>query len=244
MTRSRCSTFATTKKNNAPPWHSPRFPARTTLRTTRGGAIRCIAKESAPRADRSQAPREAREEPRTSSQDHGGEPPLARLPRIPVPRRPGLFAPAHGDRRRPDARTDRASQGTAIRLPNHVAGEEPHAGARRSTAFAPRAAEARISAPGMPGVRFARSSSKTRASRISGIGTAEANRESRIEPVHMHLEHRISQRLLGRFLSQGFMYHDLSRACLAQTKGSLPLVYSARAALPLRPSSHATCTRT
>ena len=41
----------------------------------------------------------------------------------------------------------------------------------------------------------------------------------------MHLEHRISQRLLGRFLSQGFMYNDLSRACLAQTKGSLPLVY-------------------
>jgi hypothetical protein len=49
--------------------------------------------------------------------------------------------------------------------------------------------------------------------------------ESRIEPVHMHLEHRISQRLLGRFQSQGFMYQDLSRACLAQTKGSLPLVY-------------------
>ncbi len=41
----------------------------------------------------------------------------------------------------------------------------------------------------------------------------------------MHLEHRVSQRLLGRFLSQGFMYNDLSRACLAQTKGSLPLVY-------------------
>lgn len=41
----------------------------------------------------------------------------------------------------------------------------------------------------------------------------------------MHLEHRVSQRLLGRFLSQGFMYQDLSRACLAQTKDSLPLVY-------------------
>jgi Helicase conserved C-terminal domain len=58
-----------------------------------------------------------------------------------------------------------------------------------------------------------------------GDPTADGDRESRIEPVHMHLEHRISQRLLGRFLSQGFMYHDLSRACLAQTKGSLPLVY-------------------
>ena len=58
-----------------------------------------------------------------------------------------------------------------------------------------------------------------------GDPTSDGDRESRIEPVHMHLEHRISQRLLGRFLSQGFMYHDLSRACLAQTKGSLPLVY-------------------
>ena len=58
-----------------------------------------------------------------------------------------------------------------------------------------------------------------------GESTSAQDRESRIEPVHMHLEHRISQRLLGRFLSQGFMYNDLSRACLAQTKGSLPLVY-------------------
>ena len=58
-----------------------------------------------------------------------------------------------------------------------------------------------------------------------GEPTSESDRESRIEPVHMHLEHRISQRLLGRFQSQGFMYKDLSRACLAQTKGSLPLVY-------------------
>ncbi len=58
-----------------------------------------------------------------------------------------------------------------------------------------------------------------------GEWKSDAGPESRIEPVHMHLEHRISQRLLGRFLSQGFMYQDLSRACLAQTKGSLPLVY-------------------
>jgi hypothetical protein len=58
-----------------------------------------------------------------------------------------------------------------------------------------------------------------------GEPTPRADRESLIEPVHMHLEHRISQRLLGRFLSQGFMYNDLSRACLVQTKGSLPLVY-------------------
>ena len=32
------------------------------------------------------------------------------------------------------------------------------------------------------------------------------------EVVHLHLEHRIVQRLLGRFRSQGFLHHDLSRA--------------------------------
>ena len=35
---------------------------------------------------------------------------------------------------------------------------------------------------------------------------------------------RIAQRLLARFRSQGFVYHDLSRACLAQTKDSIPRV--------------------
>ena len=39
--------------------------------------------------------------------------------------------------------------------------------------------------------------------------------------VHLHLEHRIVQRLLGRFISQGFVYHDLSRACLTQTKDAI-----------------------
>lgn len=33
--------------------------------------------------------------------------------------------------------------------------------------------------------------------------------------VQLHLSHRLVQRLLGRFTSQGFVYHDLSRACLA-----------------------------
>ena len=42
--------------------------------------------------------------------------------------------------------------------------------------------------------------------------------------VHLHLEHRIVQRLLGRFISQGFVYHDLSRACLTQTKDAIPRV--------------------
>lgn len=42
--------------------------------------------------------------------------------------------------------------------------------------------------------------------------------------VHLHLEHRVVQRLLGRFTAQGFVYHDLSRACLAQTTDGIPRV--------------------
>jgi superfamily II DNA or RNA helicase len=42
--------------------------------------------------------------------------------------------------------------------------------------------------------------------------------------VHLHLEHRVVQRLLGRFLAQGFVHHDLSRACLASTRDAIPRV--------------------
>jgi len=42
--------------------------------------------------------------------------------------------------------------------------------------------------------------------------------------VHLHLEHRVVQRLLGRFIAQGFVHHDLSRACLAQTTDAIPRV--------------------
>jgi superfamily II DNA or RNA helicase len=42
--------------------------------------------------------------------------------------------------------------------------------------------------------------------------------------VHLHLEHRVAQRLLGRFRSQGFVHFDLSRACLAQTRDPIPRV--------------------
>lgn len=42
--------------------------------------------------------------------------------------------------------------------------------------------------------------------------------------VHLHLEHRVVQRLLGWFIAQGFIHHDLSRACLAQTKDAIPRV--------------------
>ena len=42
--------------------------------------------------------------------------------------------------------------------------------------------------------------------------------------VHLHLEQRVAQRLLARFRSQGFIYKDLSRACLAQANDSIPRV--------------------
>ena len=44
------------------------------------------------------------------------------------------------------------------------------------------------------------------------------------DTVHLHLEQRVAQRLLARFRSQGFIHHDLSRACLAQTGDSVPRV--------------------
>lgn len=37
------------------------------------------------------------------------------------------------------------------------------------------------------------------------------------QSVHLHLEHRFVQRLLGRFKSQGFVHHDLARACIGVT---------------------------
>ena len=42
--------------------------------------------------------------------------------------------------------------------------------------------------------------------------------------VQLHLQHRVVQRLLGRFLAQGFVHHDLSRACLAHTSDAIPRV--------------------
>lgn len=42
--------------------------------------------------------------------------------------------------------------------------------------------------------------------------------------VQMHLSHRVVQRLLGRFNAQGFVLHELSRACLIQSEDRLPRV--------------------
>jgi SNF2 family DNA or RNA helicase len=44
------------------------------------------------------------------------------------------------------------------------------------------------------------------------------------DTVHLHLEHRLVQRLLGRFSAQGFVHHDLSRACLAVSDDTFPRV--------------------
>lgn len=42
--------------------------------------------------------------------------------------------------------------------------------------------------------------------------------------VQLHLQHRVTQRLLGRFMAQGFVHHDLSRACIAQSDDNIPRV--------------------
>ena len=42
--------------------------------------------------------------------------------------------------------------------------------------------------------------------------------------VQLHLGHRIAKRLLSRFLSQGFIHHDMSRACLGQSDDAIPRV--------------------
>jgi hypothetical protein len=44
------------------------------------------------------------------------------------------------------------------------------------------------------------------------------------ECIHLHLEQRVVQRLLGRFVAQGFVHHDLSRACFAQSDDAVPRV--------------------
>lgn len=76
-----------------------------------------------------------------------------------------------------------------------------------------------------------------RAPRPQGQKLADWRREAPIRPVvfedvgvltedtvHLHLEQRVAQRLLGRFRAQGFVHHDLSRACLAQARDAIPRV--------------------
>jgi superfamily II DNA/RNA helicase len=74
-----------------------------------------------------------------------------------------------------------------------------------------------------------------RAPRKKGQSPAEWRRDAPIRPVvfkdpgnldgevvHLHLEHRVVQRLLGRFLSQGFRDDDLRRACVLRTVEAKP----------------------
>jgi Helicase conserved C-terminal domain len=42
--------------------------------------------------------------------------------------------------------------------------------------------------------------------------------------VHFHLEHRVVQRLLGRFLAQGFLHDELTRACVCLSDDPIPKV--------------------
>ena len=76
-----------------------------------------------------------------------------------------------------------------------------------------------------------------RAPRKTGQKLADWRREAPVRPVvfedagvltddtvHLHLEQRMAQRLLARFRSQGFVHHDLSRACLVQAADSIPRV--------------------
>ncbi|MBW4595308.1 MAG: DISARM system SNF2-like helicase DrmD [Brasilonema angustatum HA4187-MV1] len=44
------------------------------------------------------------------------------------------------------------------------------------------------------------------------------------DAVHLHLEHRVVQRLLGRFLSQGFLHDELTRACVCLSDDPIPKV--------------------
>jgi hypothetical protein len=44
------------------------------------------------------------------------------------------------------------------------------------------------------------------------------------EVVQLHLAHRVVQRLLGRFVAQGFVHHDLARACLLPGADAIPRV--------------------
>ena len=72
---------------------------------------------------------------------------------------------------------------------------------------------------------------------LDKLKDAEWRRESPIRPVvfedngrlnedavHLHLEHPLARRLLSRFSSQGFIHHDLSRACFAQSEDPIPRV--------------------
>ncbi len=76
-----------------------------------------------------------------------------------------------------------------------------------------------------------------RARRQSGESLGAWRRRAAIRPVafedtgrlgenavHLHLEHRVVRRLLGRFAAQGLIHHDLSKACLTVAPNAIPRV--------------------
>ena len=76
-----------------------------------------------------------------------------------------------------------------------------------------------------------------RVPRKTGQPLADWRREAPIRPVvfedagaltedvvHLHLEQRVAQRLLALFRAQGFLQHDLSRACVLRAADSIPRV--------------------
>ncbi|MCK6461008.1 MAG: DISARM system SNF2-like helicase DrmD [Planctomycetes bacterium] len=76
-----------------------------------------------------------------------------------------------------------------------------------------------------------------RAPKKKGQSDAEWRRDSPLRPVvfrdphnldgevvHLHLEHRLVRRLLGRFLAQGFVSDDLKRVCIVRTPDPVPKV--------------------
>lgn len=67
-------------------------------------------------------------------------------------------------------------------------------------------------------IRAWRREAKLRPVVFADTGTLDA------EVVHLHLEHRIVQRLLGRFRSQGFLHQDLSRATAVLVEEAEPKV--------------------
>ena len=121
----------------------------------------------------------------------------------------------------------------------------PGADGRRAVAGrtgAPRGGEAVWTFPPLAGKAQADASwtatlDTLRAPRKTHQKLAEWRREAPIRPVvfedagvltddtvHLHLEQRMAQRLLARFRAQGFVHHDLSRACLVQAADSIPRV--------------------
>ena len=76
-----------------------------------------------------------------------------------------------------------------------------------------------------------------RARRLRGERFGEWRRRAAIRPVtfedtgrlgenavQLHLEHRVSRRLLGRFTAQGLVHHDLCKACLTIAPDAIPRV--------------------